>query len=67
VQKIPALLKVRHSKNEKNTQRSGNELVAIVRKPAKVCALLASNEERNMLYNIVDYEKRGQAKHTFNT
>jgi hypothetical protein len=41
--------------------------VAIVRKPAKVCALLASNEERNMLYNIVDYEKRGQAKHTFNT
>jgi len=67
VQKIPALLKVRHSKNEKNTQRSGNELVAIMRKPTKVCALLASNEERNMLYNIVDYEKRGQAKHTFNT
>ena len=67
MQKVPALLKVRQCKNEKNTQRSGNELVAVMRKPRKVCALLASNEERSLLYTIVDYENRGQAKHTFNT
>ena len=67
MQKIPALLKVRHGKNEKNTQRSGNELVAVMSEPKKVCRLLSQKENCDRLYTIVDYDKSGQAKHTFNT
>lgn len=38
-----------------------------MRKPEKICFLLAKKEDYDRLYNIVDYDKSGQAKHTFNT
>jgi len=36
-------------------------------KPKKVCRLLSKKENCDRLYNTVDYDKSGQAKHTFNT
>ena len=41
--------------------------MAIMRKPSKVCRLLTQKENCDRLYTIVDYDKSGQAKHTFNT
>lgn len=41
--------------------------VAVFRKPSKVCRLLTPIENYDRLYTIVDYDKSGQAKHTFNT
>ena len=40
---------------------------AVMRKPSKVCRLLTPIENYDRLYTIVDYDKSGQAKHTFNT
>ena len=39
----------------------------VIRKPKKVCRLLTPSENYDRLYTIVDYDKSGQAKHTFNT
>jgi hypothetical protein len=67
MQKVPALFKLRYGKDEKVTQRVSSDVVAIVRKPKKVCRLLTQKENCDRLYTIVDYDKSGQAKHTFNT
>jgi len=62
MQKVPALLKLRYGKDEKNVTRNCNSIVAIVNKPEKICILLAKKEDYDRLYKIVDYDKRGQAK-----
>ena len=68
MQKVPALFKLRYGTDEKVTQRvSSGDVVAMVRKPKKVCRLLTQKENYDRLYTIVDYDKSGQAKHTFNT
>ena len=67
MQKVPALFKLRHDKDEKVTQRPSGDLVAVMGKPKKVCRLLTQKENCDRLYTIVDYDKSGQAKHTFNT
>ena len=67
MQKVPALFKLRYGTDEKVTQRVSSDLVAIMRKPLKVCRLLTQKENCDRLYTIVDYDKSGQAKHTFNT
>ena len=67
MQKVPALFKLRYDTDEKVTQRTTGDVVVMVRKPKKVCRLLARKENCDRLYNIVDYDKSGQAKHTFNT
>jgi hypothetical protein len=69
MQKVPALFKLRYGKDEKVTQRVSSDVmqVAVFRKPSKVCRLLTPIENCDRLYTIVDYDKSGQAKHTFNT
>ena len=67
MQKVPALFKLRYGTDEKVTQRVGSGVVAVMRKSSKVCHLLTQKENCDRLYNIVDYDKSGQAKHTFNT
>ncbi len=69
MQKVPALFKLRYGKDEKVTQRVSSDVVvsAVMRKPSKVCRLLTPIKNCDRLYNIVDYDKSGQAKHTFNT
>ena len=67
MQKVPALFKLRYGTDEKVTQRVSSDVVAIMRKPSKVCRLLTQKENCDRLYTIVDYDKSGQAKHTFNT
>ena len=67
MQKVPALFKLRYGKDEKVTQRVSSDVVAVMRKPNKVCRLLTRKENCDRLYTIVDYDKSGQAKHTFNT
>jgi hypothetical protein len=69
MQKVPALFKLRYGKDEKVTQRISSDVVvsAVMRKPKKVCRLLTPVENYDRLYTIVDYDKSGQAKHTFNT
>ena len=67
MQKVPALFKLRYGTDEKVTQRTGGDVVAVMRKPSKVCRLLTPIENYDRLYTIVDYDKSGQAKHTFNT
>ena len=69
MQKVPALFKLRYGTDEKVTKRvSSSDVVAVtIRKPKKVCRLLSQKENCDRLYNIVDYDKSGQAKHTFNT
>ena len=62
MQKVPAILKLRYGKDEKSVTRNCNSIVAVVRKPAKFCYLLAKKEDCDRLYNIVDYDKSGQAK-----
>jgi hypothetical protein len=67
MQKVPALFKLRYGTDEKVTQRVSSGLVAVMAKPKKVCRLLTQKENCDRLYNTVDYDKSGQAKHTFNT
>jgi len=69
MQKVPALFKLRYGKDEKVTQRISSDVMvsAVMRKPSKVCRLLTRKENCDRLYTIVDYDKSGQAKHTFNT
>ena len=67
MQKVPALFKLRYGTDEKVTQRVSSGVVAVMRKPSKVCRLLTQKENCDRLYTIVDYDKSGQAKHTFNT
>ena len=67
MQKVPALFKLRYGTDEKVTQRISSDVVAVMRKPSKVCRLLTPIENYDRLYTIVDYDKSGQAKHTFNT
>ena len=69
MQKVPALFKLRYGKDEKVTQRVSSDImqVSVFRKPSKVCRLLTRKENCDRLYTIVDYDKSGQAKHTFNT
>ena len=67
MQKVPALFKLRYGTDEKVTKRVSSGVVAVMRKPEKVCRLLTQNENCDRLYTIVDYDKSGQAKHTFNT
>ncbi len=69
MQKVPALFKLRYGTDEKVTQRVSSDImqVSILRKPNKVCRLFTQKENCDRLYNIVDYDKSGQAKHTFNT
>lgn len=67
MQKVPALFKLRYGKDEKVTKRTSSDIVAVMRKPSKVCRLLTQKENCDRLYTIVDYDKSGQAKHTFNT
>ena len=67
MQKVPALFKLRYGTDEKVTQRVSSGLVAVMSKPKKVCHLLLQKENCDRLYTIVDYDKSGQAKHTFNT
>ena len=69
MQKVPALFKLRYGKDEKVTKRVSSDVVvsAVMRKPSKVCRLLTQKENCDRLYNTVDYDKSGQAKHTFNT
>jgi hypothetical protein len=67
MQKVPALFKLRYGTDEKVTQRVSSDVVAVMRKPSKVCRLLTQKENCDRLYTIVDYDKSGQAKHTFNT
>ena len=67
MQKVPALVKLRYGTDEKVTQRVSSGVVAIMRKPNKVCRLLSQKENCDRLYTKVDYDKSGQAKHTFNT
>ena len=67
MQKVPALFKVRYGTDEKVTQRVSSDVVAVMRKPSKVCRLLTQTKNCDRLYTIVDYDKSGQAKHTFNT
>ena len=67
MQKVPALFKLRYGTDEKVTQRVSSGVVAVMRKPEKVCRLLTRKENCDRLYTIVDYDKSGQAKHTFNT
>ena len=66
MQKVPALFKLRYGTDEKVTQRVSSDVVAVMRKPEKVCRLLTQKENCDRLYTIVDYDKIGQAKHTFN-
>jgi hypothetical protein len=68
MQKVPALFKLRYGADEKVTQRVGSGVVAVtMSKLNKVCHLLTRKENCDRLYNIVDYDNSGQAKHTFNT
>ena len=67
MQKVPALFKLRYGTDEKVTKRTSSDVVAVMRKPKKVCRLLSQKENYDRLYTIVDYDKSGQAKHTFNT
>jgi len=69
MQKVPALFKLRYGKDEKVTKRVSSDVVvsAVMRKPSKVCRLLTPIKNCDILYNVVDYDKSGQAKHTFNT
>ena len=67
MQKVPALFKLRYGTDEKVTKRVSSGVVAVMRKPEKVCRLLTQKENCDRLYTIVDYDKSGQAKHTFNT
>ena len=67
MQKVPALFKLRYGTDEKVTQRVSSGVVAVISKPEKVCRLLTRKENCDRLYTIVDYDKSGQAKHTFNT
>jgi len=67
MQKVPALFKLRYGTDEKVTQRVSSGVVAVMSKPSKVCRLLTQKENCDRLYNTVDYDKSGQAKHTFNT
>ena len=67
MQKVPALFKLRYGKDEKVTQRVSSGVVAVMSKPKQVCRLLTQKENCDRLYTIVDYDKSGQAKHTFNT
>ena len=67
MQKVPALFKLRYGTDEKVTKRVSSGVVAVMRKPKQVCRLLTQKENCDRLYIIVDYDKSGQAKHTFNT
>ena len=67
MQKVPALFKLRYGTDEKVTKRTSSDIVAVMCKPNKVCRLLTRIENCDRLYTIVDYDKSGQAKHTFNT
>ena len=67
MQKVPALFKLRYGTDEKVTKRVSSDVVAVMRKPSKVFRLLTQKENCDRLYTIVDYDKSGQAKHTFNT
>jgi len=67
MQKVPALFKLRYGTDEKVTKRVSSGVVAVMSKPKKVCRLLSQKENCDRLYTIVDYDKSGQAKHTFNT
>ena len=67
MQKVPALFKLRYGTDEKVTQRVSSGVVAVMSEPKKVCRLLSQKENCDRLYTIVDYDKSGQAKHTFNT
>jgi hypothetical protein len=52
MQKIPAIFKVRSSKNEKNITRGSHAI------DKKICALLLSKKNLKRLYtNVVDYDK----------
>ena len=67
MKKVPALFKLRYGTDEKVTKRVSSGVVAVMSKPKKVCRLLLQKENCDRLYTIVDYDKSGQAKHTFNT
>ena len=67
MQKVPALLKVRSSQNEKSVEGSGNAGVNVRRK-SQICVLLQSKKNLEQLYTtVVEHDISGQANNTINT
>jgi hypothetical protein len=67
MQKVPALLKVRQTENEKHIEGSGDAGVK-VRKRSEICILLQPKKNLEQLYtNVVEHDVSGQAKNTIHT
>jgi hypothetical protein len=67
MQKVPALLKVRPTQNEKSIEGSGNAGVK-VRKKSQICVLFQPKKNLEQLYNtVVEHDICGQANNTNNT
>ena len=56
MQQIPALLKVRHSKSKKVSERTGGELKNRQTRRQKICWLVMSKKDQDRLYTIVDHD-----------
>ena len=67
MQKVPALLKVRCTQNEKSIEGSGNAGVK-VRKKSQICVLFQPKKNLEQLYNtVVEHDISGHANNTINT
>ena len=62
MQKVPALLKVRTSKDEISSEKQNESRVI-----KKICFLLSKNPNSSIIHSNVYYEKSGQEANTLNT
>jgi hypothetical protein len=61
MQKVPALLKVRSTQNEKGVEGNSNAGVTVRRK-SQICVLLQSKKNLEQLYTtVVEHDISGQA------
>jgi hypothetical protein len=58
MQKIPALLKSRHTKAEVSSKAIGTEIKKVVKR--QICALLTQKSSVELLYTHVDNDTCGQ-------
>lgn len=64
MQKVPALLKIRQTKNEKDIEGSGDAGIS-VRQKSDICLLLRSKENLEQLYTtVVEHDISGHANNT---
>ena len=62
MQKVPALLKVRSSKDEVSGEKQNESRVV-----KKICFLLSKGPSPSIIHSDVYYEKSGQEAYTANT